>query len=56
MHEEFKPRGTDSARIIRVIETNALAGSGTEDDPYYISVQYWSFNGKLLAEKDRFSE
>lgn len=56
MHEETKLRGTDSARVIQVIETNALAGSGTEDDPRYISVQYWSFDGKLLAEKDRFSE
>ena len=27
-----KPRGTDSARVIQVIETTALRGEGTERD------------------------
>lgn len=52
MYQETKLRGTDSARVIQVIETKALAGSGTADDPYYISVQYWDFDGKLLAKND----
>lgn len=52
MYEKVKSRGTDSARVIQVIETKALAGSGTADDPYYISVQYWDFDGNLLAKND----
>lgn len=44
-----RPRGTDNAKVISVIETKALAGSGTETDPAYIQTQYWSLEGKLLA-------
>lgn len=47
-----RPRGTDSAKIIKVVETKALRGEGTEEDPCRIVTQYWSFTGKLLAEKD----
>lgn len=47
-----RPRGTDSAKIIKVIETKSLRGKGTTDDPCRIVRQYWSFNGKLLAEDD----
>lgn len=47
-----RPRGTDSAKIIKVIETKSLRGKGTPDDPCRIVRQYWSFNGKLLAEND----
>lgn len=45
-----RPRGTDSAKIIQVIETKALCGEGTADDPCQILTQYWSFDGILLAE------
>lgn len=48
--ETARPRGTDSAKVIQVIETRALAGSGTPDDPCRIRVQYWSVEGKLLAD------
>ncbi len=44
-----RPRGTDSARVIQVIETRALDGRGTDDDPCQILVQYWSLDGELLA-------
>ena len=47
-----RPRGTDSAKVIQVIETTALRGSGTEEDMCRIVFQYWDFNGNLLAEKD----
>lgn len=53
MYEQFgpaRPRGTDGAKVIQVIETRALEGSGTEDDPCRTKVQYWSFDGKLLGE------
>lgn len=47
-----RPRGTDNARVIRVIETKSLLGRGTADDPSRILRQYWDFNGKLLASSD----
>lgn len=45
-----RPRGTDSAKVIQVIETTALRGKGTQDDPCHTVIQYWSLDGKLLAE------
>ncbi len=48
-----RPRGTDSARIIPVIETTALIGTGdSENDKCRIIRQYWSMQGELLAEND----
>lgn len=47
-----RPRGTDSARVIQVIETQSLKGSGTENDPCRVVIQYWDFDGNLLAEND----
>ena len=47
-----RPRGTDSARVISVIETQALRGNGTDEDKCRTVTQYWDFNGKLLAEYD----
>lgn len=46
------PRGTDSARVISVIETQALRGNGKEEDKCRIVTQYWDFDGELLAEND----
>ena len=50
--ERVKQIGVDSAKIILVIETITLRGSGTEDDPCRNVIQYWSTEGKLLAEND----
>ena len=47
-----EPRGTDSARVVSVIETQALRGTGTEEDKCRIVTQYWDFEGNLLAEND----
>lgn len=47
-----RPRGTDSARAIHVIETTALRGEGTHKDMCRIVTQYWDFEGNLLAEND----
>lgn len=52
MQEENKaarPRGTDSAKVIQVIVTEALEGSGTQEDPCFIQKKYWSLDGELLA-------
>lgn len=45
-------RGTDSARVIQVIKTEALRGKGTQEDLSRVVTQYWDFNGNLLAEHD----
>lgn len=50
-----RPRGTDSARVIMVIETEAIAGRGTEEDPVRSVKQYWGMSGDLLAVNDPFS-
>ena len=47
-----RPRGTDSAKIIEVIETKSIRGYGTEEDISREVTQYWSIDGKLLAECD----
>jgi hypothetical protein len=47
------PRGVDSAKVIRVIETVAARGSGKDDANRCRAVrQYWSLEGELLAEFD----
>lgn len=47
-----RARGTDSARVVQVIETKALRGAGTEEDMCRVVTQYWDFEGNLLAERD----
>lgn len=51
-----RPRGTDSARVIQVIETVTLRGIGTEEDKCREVKQYWDFDGNLLAEYDPCKE
>lgn len=53
-NEPVRPRGVDCARVISVIETKAIRGLGVEEDPVRQVIQYWSMEGKLLAEKDEF--
>lgn len=43
---------TKSARVIQVIETRSIRGSGEENDPVRDLIQYWDFDGRLLAEFD----
>jgi hypothetical protein len=45
-------RGTDSAKVIQVIETKSCRGDGTEKNPYRVVTQYWDFDGNILAEND----
>lgn len=47
-----RPRGVDSAKVVQVIETVSSRGNGTYGDPCRCVIQYWSFDGCLLAEKD----
>ena len=48
----LRPTGTDSARVIQVIETKSIRGIGTESDPVRVVTQYWDFEGNFLAEMD----
>lgn len=48
------PRGCDSARVIPVIETQSARGSGAADQPTRVVVEYWSLDGKKLAERDNY--
>ncbi len=50
------PRGCDSARVIRVIETKSARGSGTKEQPSRIVTEYWSFSGVKLAEYDPITD
>lgn len=47
-----RPRGTDSAKVIQVIETKSIRGKGTHYDLSREVTQYWDFEGNLLAEND----
>lgn len=47
-------RGTDNAKIVRLIRTAAPMGAGTEDDPVRRVYQYWSLDGKLLFTEDDY--
>jgi len=47
-----RPRGTDGAKVIQVIETKTIKGLGTQNDPVRFVFQYWDFDGNLLAERD----
>ena len=49
-NKKVRPRGTDAAKVIKVIQTEALEGTGTKADPYHIQKRLWSLDGKLLAE------
>ncbi len=46
------PRGCNSARVISVIETQSARGSGEPESPVRIVKEYWTLDGKKLAECD----
>lgn len=50
------PRGTDNAKVIQAIETQSIKGAGTEENPVRIVIQYWDFDGNLLAERDTIKD
>lgn len=49
----IRPDGTQSAKVIQVIETKSKRGLGTEKDPVREVIQYWDFEGNFLAEMDK---
>ena len=54
-NDTVRPNGTDRAKVIQVIETRSNRGKGTLDDVCRQVVQYWSMDGKLLAERDPYT-
>ena len=44
-----RPRGTDSAKVVQVIVTEALGDSGTANGLCRAQRRYWDFDGNLLA-------
>ena len=56
MEEEnvIRFRGTDNAKIVRLIRTAAPMGAGTETDPVRRVYQYWSLDGKLPFTEDDY--
>lgn len=53
---ETRPRGTDKAKVIKVIQTKSLLGLGTKEDPARYIYQYWDFKGRLLASHDTLQD
>lgn len=54
--ETARPRGTDKAKIIKVIKTESIIGRGTKEDPVRLIYQYWDFKGNLLTKHDTLNE
>ncbi len=50
--EELSLKTPSKAELIEVIHTVATRGKGVHGDPIRNVDQYWSKDGKLLAEKD----
>ncbi len=44
----------NSARVIWVIETKATRGSGNPENPFRQVTEFWSLDGKKLAESDPY--
>lgn len=54
--EIVRPRGTDKAKVIKIIRTESIIGIGTKEDPVRLIYQYWDFKGNLLAKHDTLEE
>lgn len=50
------PRGTDKAKVIKVIVTESAIGTGTQENPARMLYQYWDLKGKLLAKRDTLND
>lgn len=48
----MKSKPVETAKVIPVIETKTICGTGTEKDPVRFIVRYWDLDGNLLAEAD----
>lgn len=46
----------DSVQLLQVIAVQCDRGFGRADDPIRTVFQYWSLDGRLLAERDEINE
>lgn len=51
-----RPRGTDKAKVIKVIITESIIGKGIPEDPVRLIYQYWDFKGNLLFNHDTLND
>ena len=49
-------KGLNVPKVIRVIESETTRGEGVEEDPMRIVKQYFTLDGKFLAEFDHYEE
>lgn len=52
----IRARGTDKAKVIKVIVTESMIGRGIPEDPVRVIYQYWDFKGNLLASHNTLEE
>lgn len=41
--------GVNEVKVMQVVEVKSLAGNGVEGDPMYEVIEYYTFDGQLLA-------
>jgi hypothetical protein len=50
--ESLQALPLDRARVVQVIETTLQRRGNGKDDPLRVVTQYWTLDGKLIAERD----
>ncbi|MBR3868970.1 MAG: hypothetical protein IKM66_06615 [Clostridia bacterium] len=53
---DIEMKTPESVKILPVIATKCTRGAGTSANPVRLVTQYWSLDGKLLAENDSFMQ
>lgn len=51
-YKELRKIRLPEVKVIQVIETKTIIGSGTENDPTRQANAYWTLDGVLLAFRD----
>ena len=54
--KEKEGESVNSAKVIQVIQTKSTRGKGTDADPVREVIQYWDFEGNLIATRDDVRE
>lgn len=53
-NKTVRPRGTDSVRVISVVEVTTTVGDGMPGNPMRTMTEYWSLSGARLAVRDSY--
>ncbi|WP_373804517.1 hypothetical protein [Jeotgalibaca porci] len=54
MKSELELETPRKVELLEVIHTEAVRGKGTSENPVRVVHQYWSKDGELLAESDKY--